>query len=104
MKRRDFITGLGGVAVVWPHAARAQQSDKIRRIGVLQILADDDPETIAGDAAFEKALRALGWTVGRNVQIDYRSTGADANRIRNTAAELVARGPDVITRAARPCR
>jgi putative ABC transport system substrate-binding protein len=95
VRRREYIIGCGA-AVVWPFAARAQQSDKIRRIGALQLLADDDPETIARHATFQTALQALGWTVGRNVRIDYRSTGADANRIRKTAAELVALGPDVL--------
>jgi putative ABC transport system substrate-binding protein len=95
MKRREFIALLGG-GVIWPLAARAQQSDRMRRIGVLQILAEDDPEPVARHAAFEKALRALGWTVGRNVRIDYRLGGVDADRIRKDAAELLALGPDVI--------
>jgi putative ABC transport system substrate-binding protein len=96
MRRREFIALVGGAAVAWPLMARAQQSDRMRRIGVLQILADDDPESVARHAAFEKALQALGWTVGRNVQIDYRLGGVDADRIRKDAAELVALGPDVI--------
>src|SRR5262245_7802705 len=96
MKRRQFIALLGGAAVVWPLAVRAQQSDQMRRIGVLQLLAEDDPEAAARQTAFEKALQALGWTVGRNVRIDYRWGGLDANRIRKEAAELVALGPDVI--------
>jgi len=68
----------------------------MRRIGVLQPLADDDPEAVARHAEFEKALQALGWTVGHNVRIDYRWGGSDANRIRKDAGELVALGPDVI--------
>src|SRR5262245_35049482 len=96
MKRRDLIALLGAGGVAWPLAARAQQADPMRRIGVLQVLADDDPETVARHAAFEKALEALGWAVGRNVRIDYRSGVGDANRIRKDAAELVALGPDVI--------
>jgi len=95
MRRRDFIALLSGAAA-WPLGARAQQPDQMRRIGVLQLLAGDDPETVARHAAFEDALQALGWTVGRNVRIDYRSTGVDANRIRKDTAELVALGPDVI--------
>jgi putative tryptophan/tyrosine transport system substrate-binding protein len=95
MRRRDFIALLSGAAA-WPLGARAQQPDQMRRIGVLQLLAGDDPETVARHAAFEDALQALGWTVGRNVRIDYRSTGVDANRIRKDIAELVALGPDVI--------
>jgi len=96
MRRREFIALLGGVAALWPLAARGQQPDQMRRIGVLQVLADDDPETVARHAAFEKALQALGWAVGRNMRIDYRSAEGDANRIRKDAAELVALGPDVI--------
>src|SRR5262249_44515651 len=95
MRRREFITLLG-CGAAWPFVARAQQSDQMRRIGVLQVLADDDPEAVVRHAAFEKALQALGWTVGRNVRIDYRWGGGDANRIRKAAAELVALGPDVI--------
>ena len=96
MMRREFIALLGGMAVAWPHAAHAQQSDQIRRIGVLQLLPDDDPETAARRAAFEHALQSLGWTVGRNVRIDYRSAKGDASHLRKYAAELVALGPDVM--------
>jgi len=96
MMRREFIALLGGMAVAWPHAAHAQQSDQMRRIGVLQVLADDDPETAARRAAFEHALQSLGWTVGRNVRIDYRSAKGDASHLRKYAAELVALGPDVM--------
>jgi ABC-type uncharacterized transport system substrate-binding protein len=95
MRRREFIALLG-VGVVWPLVARAQQSDKMRRIGVLQLLAEDDPEAAARHTAFEKALQALGWTVGRNVRIDDRWSGLGADRIRKDGAELVALGPDVI--------
>jgi putative ABC transport system substrate-binding protein len=98
MKRREFIALLGGAAA-WPVAARAQQSDQMRRIGVLQLLAGDDPEAVARRVAFEHALQSLGWTVGRNVRIDYRSAKGDANQIRKYAAELVALGPDVILTA-----
>ncbi len=87
---------LGGIVVAWPLTIRAQPSDQMRRIGVLQILADDDPEMVARHAAFEQALDTLGWSVGRNVRIDYRPAGGDANRVRKYAAELVALGPDVI--------
>jgi ABC-type uncharacterized transport system substrate-binding protein len=96
MRRREFIGVLGGAAVAWPLAARAQQTERVRRIGVLQLLAENDPETVARHGAFEHALQALGWTVGRNLRIDYRYGGDDANRLRNDAAELVALGPDVI--------
>jgi putative tryptophan/tyrosine transport system substrate-binding protein len=96
MRRREFIALLGGAAVAWPVAVCAQQSERVRRIGVLQLLADDDPEAVARRAEFVKALQVLGWTVGGNVRIDYRAAGGDANRIRKDAAELVALGPDVI--------
>src|SRR5262245_66646156 len=90
MKRRDFITLLGGAAVAWPLAARAQQPDRKRRIGVLMTLAADDPEGQARLTAFVQGLQELGWTDGRNVQIDYRWPAGDAERIRRYAAELAA--------------
>ncbi len=96
MRRREFIALLGGVAAAWPLVARAQQSDHMRHIGVLQTFADDDPEWVARNEAFEYTLQALGWAVGRNVRIDYRSSGGDANRVRKYAAELVALRPDLI--------
>jgi len=96
MKRREFITLLGGTAVSWPLAARAQQPEGVRRIGVLQILAENDPESVARHAAFEQTLQALGWTKDRNVRIDYRWATGDAGRIRKYAAELLALKPDVI--------
>jgi hypothetical protein len=71
MKRREFITLLGGAAAAWPLAARAQQPERVRRIGVLMSLAADDPESQARHAAFLQGLQEWGWTVGRNVQIDY---------------------------------
>jgi putative ABC transport system substrate-binding protein len=94
MKRRQFIALLGGAAAAWPLAARAQQGG--RRIGVLTPLAADDPEAQARNAAFLQGLQELGWTVGRNVQIDYRWGGRDAEHIRRHAAELIALAPDVI--------
>jgi ABC-type uncharacterized transport system substrate-binding protein len=100
LKRREFITLLGGAAA-WPIVTRAQQLDRdqARRIGVLLNLADYDPETVARRAAFEDALQELGWTVGRNVRLDYRSSEGDAHQLRKYAAELVALGPDVILTA-----
>ena len=71
MKRREFITLLGGAAAAWPLAARAQQGERVRRIGVLMIRAADDPEGQARLAAFRQGLQQLGWTDGRNVRIDY---------------------------------
>ena len=95
IRRREFITLIGGAAA-WPLAARAQQGDRVRRIGVL--LADDenDPAVKPPRSAFVQALAGLGWIPGRNVRMDLRSTGADANRIRALAQELVSRQPDII--------
>jgi putative tryptophan/tyrosine transport system substrate-binding protein len=101
MRRRQFITLLGGAAA-WPLAARAQQPDRMRRIGVLMNLAADDTEAQARLAAFLQGLQELGWTVGRNVQIDYRWSAADADRIRKSAPELVALAPDVIVATSSP--
>jgi putative tryptophan/tyrosine transport system substrate-binding protein len=99
MRRRDVITLLGGAAAAWPLAARAQQSDRVRRIGVLIPVAADDAEAKARLAAFRQGLRQLGWVDGRNVQIDTRWSGGDPERIRTHAAELVALTPDVILAA-----
>jgi putative ABC transport system substrate-binding protein len=98
MKRRQFIALLGGAAVTvgWPLAARAQQREKMRRVGVLMPLPADDPVVQARVAAFAQGLQQSGWTIGRNVQIDTRWAAADADRIRSYAAELVALAPDVI--------
>jgi putative ABC transport system substrate-binding protein len=95
VKRRDFITLVGGAVATWPLATRAQQPSRMRRIGVLNNLAADDPESVARLAAFLQSLQELGWTVGRNVHIDYRWT-TDADRIREYAAELVALTPDAL--------
>jgi putative ABC transport system substrate-binding protein len=80
----------------WPLAARAQQPERMRRIGALSSLAADDPEAAARNAAFLQTLQELGWTDGRNVRIDYRWSAGDAERIRKHAAELAALAPDVI--------
>jgi putative tryptophan/tyrosine transport system substrate-binding protein len=96
VKRRSFIGLLGSAAVVWPLAARAQQPDRIRRIGVLNPFAENDPQVQANITAFRQALQKLGWTDGRNVRIDYRWGGADPGRIRAQAKELVGLNPDVI--------
>jgi putative ABC transport system substrate-binding protein len=102
MKRREFITLLGGAAVAWPLAARAQQPERVRRIGVLMTLASDDPEGQTRVVAFVQELQQLGWTVGRNMRIDTRWAAGDAERIRKYAAELVALSPDVILAAGGP--
>ena len=93
MRRREFITLLGGAAA-WPLAARAQQAERVRRIGVLMSVADA-PEGQARLAAFLKGLQQWGWTEGRNVRIDIRWGGGDAERTRKNVPELLALGPDV---------
>ena len=94
MRRREFISLVGG-AVAWPLTARAQQGERMRRIGVL-MNSEDDPAGQARLAAFVQALHSLGWTTGRNVQIDIRWGVADAASSRRSAAEMVALAPDVI--------
>jgi len=96
MKRREFISLLGGMAAIWPIAGRAQPSERMRRIGVLSGLPEHDPEWVPRRAAFEQELQALGWTVGRNLRIDYRWTTNDPAGIRKLAAELAALAPEVI--------
>jgi putative ABC transport system substrate-binding protein len=96
MKRREFITFLGGSAVSWPFTARAQPGARMRRIGVLMNVAADDPESTVRVAAFVQGLAELGWTVGSNVRIDYRWGAGDADSFRKYAAELIALVPDVI--------
>jgi putative ABC transport system substrate-binding protein len=101
MRRRQFIKLLGSAAAACcPHAARAQQADRVRRVGVLETRAADDPEGQARLALFRQELQELGWTDGRNVRIDYRWAAADADRSRTYAAELVALAPDVILASA----
>jgi putative ABC transport system substrate-binding protein len=95
MKRRGFITLLGGAAV-WPLAAGAQQGDRVRRIGVLMGGGENDPELKAHLSAFTQALASLGWTDGRNMRMDVRWGRADINRIRALAQELVGLQPDII--------
>jgi len=102
IKRREFITLLSGAAVAWPLAAGGQQPERMRRIGVLMNLASDDAEGQARLAAFHQGLQQLGWSVGRNVQIDYRWGAGNADYIRKFAAELVALAPDVIVSTGSP--
>jgi putative ABC transport system substrate-binding protein len=96
IQRRDFITLLGGAAASWPLAARAQQRDRVRRIGVLTSGDENDPVYKPRLPAFTQALADLGWTVGRNVRMDLRWGGGDINRIRALAQELVGLQPDII--------
>jgi putative ABC transport system substrate-binding protein len=95
MRRRTFIAALGGAAA-WPLGARAQQPDRMKRVGILFNLAADDPETMVRVPAFQQALAALGWIDGRNVRMDIRYSAGDADLLRNYVAELVALAPDVI--------
>jgi putative ABC transport system substrate-binding protein len=96
VKRREFITLLGGAAAAWPLVARGQQPDRMRRIGVLMNIAADDPQAQSRIEAFLLGLQPLGWTVGRNLQIDVCWAAADADLFRRYATELVALAPDVI--------
>ena len=96
VRRREFITLLGGAAVAWPLSARAQQSERMRRIGILVGLSANDPQGQATLATLLQALQLLGWIDGRNVRIDYRWSGGNANDGRKYAAELVALAPDVM--------
>jgi putative ABC transport system substrate-binding protein len=95
MRRREFITLLGGAAA-WPLAARAQQSTRMRRVGVLMNIPADDQEAQLYMAAFQQGLQELGWTVGRNLRIDHRWGPNNQERVRQQAAELVALAPDVL--------
>ncbi len=96
MRRREFITVAGGAVVAWPLAARAQQGDRTRRIGVLMHTAADEPEAQARLAAFLQGLQEAGWEVSRNIRVDTRWSTGDLARLHKDAAELVATRPDVI--------
>src|SRR5437899_1925563 len=99
MRRRQFVTLLGGAAascVSWPLAARAQQADRLRRVGVFMDLAESDPEGQARVAAFRQGLQDLGWMEGRNVKLDYRWTAGNPALMRRYAAEMKELAPEVI--------
>jgi putative ABC transport system substrate-binding protein len=96
IRRREFIAALGGAAAAWPLAARAQQGDRVRRIGYLTAADENDPLGKARISAFTQTLAGLGWTDGRNVRIDLRWAGGDINRIQALAQELVGLQPDII--------
>jgi len=96
MKRREFMTLLGGAAIAWPLAARAQQPERMRRIGVLIQVAEGDPQARTEIVAFLRSLQELGWSEGRNLRVDTRWGGGDTDRIRKYAAELVALAPEVV--------
>src|SRR4051794_21044832 len=96
MRRREFIAFVGGAAVAWPLLARAQRPDRIRRVGMLSTLTADDSEAQARVSAFRQAMQQLGWTDGRNVQIDIRWSAGYGERTHKEAADLAALAPDVI--------
>ena len=96
LQRREFISLLGGAAAAWPMAARGQQPERMRRIGVLINLTADDPQSQARIAVLLKGLQQFGWAEGLNIRIDYRWGSGDVNRLRNYAAELIALAPDVV--------
>jgi putative tryptophan/tyrosine transport system substrate-binding protein len=100
--RRQFITLLGGAAAVWPLAARAQQRERVRRVGVLMPFTADDPEGQARLLAFAQGLQQTGWAVGSNLRIDARWAAGDAEHNRKDAAELLALAPDVIVANSSP--
>src|SRR5262245_56355557 len=103
IRRRKFLaTLLGGAAATWPLAARAQQPERVRRIGVLMAYAQNDREYQSYLAAFREELQKLGWTEGRNVQIDYRWAALDPELMRRFARELIALQPDVILSSSSP--
>src|SRR5262245_63106714 len=102
MRRREFITLLGGGAAAWPLAAPAQQDERVRRIGVLQNLAADYPAAKSSIAAFTHRLQELGWAEGRNLHVDYYWAAGDLSRVRAAAVELVRAQPDVIFAAGSP--
>ena len=96
IRRREFIFTLGGAAAAWPLAARAQQPERMRRIGVLMSTVEGDQRGLESITAFAQGLAELGWTVGRNVRIEYRWGAGDLDRFRRYAAELIALSPDVV--------
>ena len=102
LRRREFIAGLGGAAAAWPVLARAQQGDRVRRIGVLVALDENDPLRKTQFSAFTQALAGLGWTDGRNVRMDLRWWGDDINRSQELAQELVGLHPDIILTMSAP--
>ena len=102
MRRREFITLLGGAAAAWPFAAHAQQPERMRRVSMLLGLAEKDPEAISRVKAFRLGMRDLGWIEGRNVEIEYRFAGTNLESINRHVAELVRLAPDVIVAHSTP--
>src|SRR6516162_7111825 len=102
MRRREFIALVGGAATVWSFVARAQQTERMRRVGVLNSLAETDVEARAWDTAFRKRLNELGWIEGRDVQLDYRWAAGDVERLQEFAKELIRLKPDVLLSVSTP--
>jgi putative tryptophan/tyrosine transport system substrate-binding protein len=102
MRRREFITVLGGAAASWPLSVRAQQRDEVRRIGVVVNVAVDDPEAQASVAAFKQTMQQLGWSEGRNLQVYFRGAAGDPERMQAIAKELVALNPHLILTRSTP--
>src|SRR5262249_55552964 len=100
--RRELLAALGGAVAAWPRAARAQQGERMRRIGVLLPAAANDAEFQARMGAFQQGLQKAGWSIGRNVQLDIRWATHDAAKIRQQTTELVALAPDVILASSSP--
>jgi putative ABC transport system substrate-binding protein len=94
LRRRQFLTLLGGTAVAWPMVARAQQAERVRRVAFLHVYAENDPEVLPRIVAFRQGLEALGWTENRNIQVEHRYSGGDFGRIQTYATELVRSAPD----------
>src|ERR1700690_2389670 len=102
MRRREFITLLGGAAVAWPLAARAKQPERVQQIGVLMQFSESNPVAKTWITAFEDGLLKLGWAEGRNIHIDYRWVGPDLQKLERFAKELVALQPNLIVASSTP--
>jgi putative ABC transport system substrate-binding protein len=102
VKRRDFLTLLGGAAAAWPLAARAQPAERVRRIAFLHPYAENDPEVLARILAFRQGLEVLGWSENRNILVEHRYSDGDLRRIETHTVELVRSAPDVILASSTP--
>jgi putative ABC transport system substrate-binding protein len=102
MRRRELIAMLGGTALAWPLAARAQPAERVRRVGILMGTASDDPDAQANIAALHQGLQEAGWVIGRNLRVDVRWSAGESARLRELAAELVALAPDAIVAGVGP--
>src|SRR6516165_3814978 len=102
MRRREFISILGGAAAAWPLAVRAQAPERVRRIVFLHSLAEDDPEVQARIAAFRQGLETLGWMENRNIQVEHRFAAGDFTQMQAYTAEIVSSAPDLIVASSTP--